>query len=132
MTRKPVIGITPSPTALERPHGVFHTYGIADTYTTAVEAAGGVPVIIPPQDGNAAQLAGLVDGLLSRWALPGAGSVHRDRPVVVSWVVRAHGRSSSLAADASSMRCPLGQPQGPTGRVRNLREILLTGLAHCR
>lgn len=64
MTRKPVIGITPSPTALERPHGVFHTYGIADTYTTAVEAAGGVPVIIPPQDGNAAQLAGLVDGLL--------------------------------------------------------------------
>lgn len=72
MPRKPVIGITPSPTTLERPHGAFHTYGIADTYTTAIEAAGGIPVVIPPQDGNAAQLAGLVDGLL----ISGGGDIN--------------------------------------------------------
>ena len=64
MTRKPVIGITPSPTTRDLPHGTFHQYGIADTYTTAVEAAGGVPIVIPPQAGNATQIASLVDGLI--------------------------------------------------------------------
>ena len=62
--RKPVIGITPSPTTRELPHGAFQQYAIADTYTTAVEAAGGIPIVIPPQAGNAVQLAGLVDGFI--------------------------------------------------------------------
>ena len=62
--RKPVVGITPSPMTIDRPHGSFHTFGIADTYTTAVEAAGGVPIIIPPQNGNTSELAGLIDGLI--------------------------------------------------------------------
>lgn len=64
LIRKPVIGITPSPTTRELPHGSFHQYSIADTYTTAVEAAGGIPIVIPPQDDNAAQLASLVDGFI--------------------------------------------------------------------
>ena len=64
MNRKPIIGITPSPMSIERPHGTFRTFGIADTYTTAVEAAGGVPIVLPPQDGNADRLAGLIDGLI--------------------------------------------------------------------
>jgi putative glutamine amidotransferase len=49
---------------MERSHGSFHLYGIASTYTTAVETAGGIPVVIPPQQGNVAQLAGIVDGLI--------------------------------------------------------------------
>jgi putative glutamine amidotransferase len=64
LARKPVIGITPSPSALERSHGLFNIYGIADTYTSAIESAGGIPLAIPPQDGNISQLAGIVDGLL--------------------------------------------------------------------
>lgn len=64
MVRKPVIGITPSPSTLERSHGLFNLYGIADTYTTAVESAGGIPLVIPPQDGNIPRLAEIVDGLL--------------------------------------------------------------------
>lgn len=46
------------------PHGSFNQYSIADTYTTAVEAAGGVPIVIPPQVDNAAQLASIVDGFV--------------------------------------------------------------------
>lgn len=64
MIQKPVIGITPSPSTIERPHGAFHTFGIADTYTTAVERAGGIPVVIPPQEGNARELASRIDGLI--------------------------------------------------------------------
>lgn len=64
LARKPVIGITPSPSTLERSHGVFNLFGIADTYTTAIEAAGGIPVVLPPQEGNASRLSELVDGLL--------------------------------------------------------------------
>ncbi len=64
LNRKPIIGITPSPSTMERGHGTSITYGIANTYTTAVEAAGGIPIVIPPQEGNVAQLAGIVDGLI--------------------------------------------------------------------
>lgn len=64
MARKPVIGITPSPSTLERSHGLFNLFGIADTYTTAVESAGGIPLIIPPQDDNVPRLVEIVDGLL--------------------------------------------------------------------
>lgn len=64
MPRKPVIGITPSPMDDEQSHGEFHRYAIANTYTKAVEAAGGIPIVIPPQSGNIDQIIELVDGLL--------------------------------------------------------------------
>ena len=72
LARKPVIGITPSPSALERSHGLFDIYGIADTYTSAIESAGGIPLVIPPQDGNISQLAGIVNGLL----ITGGGDIN--------------------------------------------------------
>jgi putative glutamine amidotransferase len=75
LDRKPIIGITPSPSSLERSHGAFHIYGIADTYTTAVEAAGGVPLVIPPQDGNAERIIDVLDGLL----LSGGGDLDPAR-----------------------------------------------------
>lgn len=64
MARKPIIGITPTPSSDAFDHGSFHRFALADTYTTAVEAAGGVPIIIPPQEGNIAQILDLVDGLI--------------------------------------------------------------------
>ncbi len=75
MPRKPVIGITPSPSTIERSHGTFDLYGTANTYTTAIEAAGGVPIVIPPQKGNVNQLVALVDGLL----LSGGGDIDPGR-----------------------------------------------------
>ncbi|CAN5529071.1 gamma-glutamyl-gamma-aminobutyrate hydrolase family protein [soil metagenome] len=75
MLRKPVIGITPSPMEDTQEHGSFHRYAIANTYTEAIEAAGGIPIVIPPQAGNIEQLLDLVDGLL----LSGGGDINPER-----------------------------------------------------
>ncbi len=64
MPGKPVIGITPTPGDTHRPHGSFHHYSISSTYTDAVEAAGGIPIVIPPQSGNIDQILDLVDGII--------------------------------------------------------------------
>ena len=73
--RKPIVGVTPSPRDVELPHGSFHQFTIADTYTTAIEAAGGVPVIIPPQAGNISEIIGVLDALL----LSGGGDIDPSR-----------------------------------------------------
>lgn len=69
--RKPVIGITPSPIEDSQSHGSFTRYATSTTYTEAVEAAGGVPLIIPPQAGNIDEILSVVDGLL----LSGGGDI---------------------------------------------------------
>ena len=69
--RKPVIGITPSPMEDKQDHGTFIRYAMATTYTEAIEAAGGVPLVIPPQAGNIAEILGALDGLL----LSGGGDI---------------------------------------------------------
>ena len=71
MPRKPIIGITPSPMDDTQEHGSFHRYAIANTYTSAIEAAGGVPLVIPPQEGNIDDILDVIDGLL----LSGGGDI---------------------------------------------------------
>ena len=56
-------------------HGTFNRYATATTYTEAVEAAGGVPVVIPPQAGNIEEIISIVDGLL----ISGGGDIRPDR-----------------------------------------------------
>jgi putative glutamine amidotransferase len=56
-------------------HGAFSRYATATTYTEAVEAAGGVPVVIPPQAGNIEEIISIVDGLL----ISGGGDIRPDR-----------------------------------------------------
>jgi putative glutamine amidotransferase len=74
-TRKPIIGITPSPMDDKQSHGSFTRYAAATTYTEAVEAAGGVPLVIPPQVGNIEEILSVVDGLL----LSGGGDIDPER-----------------------------------------------------
>jgi putative glutamine amidotransferase len=74
-TRKPVIGITPSPMEDKQAHGTFTRYAMATTYTEAVEAAGGVPIVIPPQAGNIEEILSVVDGLL----ISGGGDIDPQR-----------------------------------------------------
>jgi putative glutamine amidotransferase len=62
--RKPIIGITPSPMEDTQEHGTFTRYAMATTYTEAIEAAGGVPMVIPPQRGNIDEIISIIDGLL--------------------------------------------------------------------
>ena len=45
---KPVIGISPSPSESTFDHGHFRRYALGDTYTRAVVAAEGIPVILSP------------------------------------------------------------------------------------
>ncbi len=72
---KPIIGITPSPSEDQFSHGLFYRYALSSNYTEAVEAAGGVPIIIPPQHGNIDEILDMVDGLL----LSGGGDIDPQR-----------------------------------------------------
>ncbi len=59
MTRKPVIGITPSPADVEYDQSIFNM-----DYASAVEAAGGIPVILPLRYGDLFELLSAIDGVL--------------------------------------------------------------------
>jgi putative glutamine amidotransferase len=61
---KPIIGITPSAQLDTLPHGTFLRYVTSAPYVRAVETAGGVPVILPPQRETIEQLMTVIDGLI--------------------------------------------------------------------
>src|SRR5215212_3043140 len=61
---KPIIGITPSAQVDTLVHGTFLRYCMSAPYVRAVETAGGVPVILPPQHDANDTLMGVIDGLL--------------------------------------------------------------------
>jgi putative glutamine amidotransferase len=72
---RPIIGITPALTRVEWPHGTADRYATSTSYVNAVLAAGGLPIVLPPQDGGASELLDIVDGLL----LSGGGDVEPSR-----------------------------------------------------
>ncbi|MDQ3656156.1 MAG: gamma-glutamyl-gamma-aminobutyrate hydrolase family protein [Chloroflexota bacterium] len=82
--RKPLIGITPSPSLDTLSHGTFQRYTLNAAYADAVVTAGGVPVVLPFQDDISASLLDHLDGvLLSGGAdvsptLFGTSSVHPE------------------------------------------------------
>jgi putative glutamine amidotransferase len=49
---RPVIGLSTGSVNLDGPFGVLPTQALAHTYTTAVRVAGGIPVVIPTEDGE--------------------------------------------------------------------------------
>lgn len=61
---KPLIGITPSPSNDPMPHGVFYRYSLSRTYTDAIHAAGGIPVILPESETDLEAMFDRIDGLL--------------------------------------------------------------------
>lgn len=61
---KPLIGISPSAQVDALSHGVFRRYVLNAAYVRAIEAAGGVPFILPPQLENVSAIAQAIDGLL--------------------------------------------------------------------
>ncbi|MDQ3540476.1 MAG: gamma-glutamyl-gamma-aminobutyrate hydrolase family protein [Chloroflexota bacterium] len=72
---KPMIGITASLSADEMAHGTFYRYALSRTYTDAVHAAGGVPVILPERERDLDPILGRIDGLL----LSGGGDIDPAR-----------------------------------------------------
>lgn len=69
---QPIIGITPSIGELEK-RG--ETFRIETSYVEAVEAAGGIPILLPPSGADMVTLLGLIDGLV----LSGGGDIRPDR-----------------------------------------------------
>jgi putative glutamine amidotransferase len=61
---KPIIGITPSAQLDTLAHGTFLRYYMSAPYVRAVETAGGVPVVLPPQRNTVDELMATIDGLL--------------------------------------------------------------------
>jgi putative glutamine amidotransferase len=61
---KPLIGISPTPENRTFDHGEFRRYALADTYTNAVVAAGGVPVILPPHAEAIDDMLDALDGII--------------------------------------------------------------------
>ncbi|MGA7670580.1 MAG: gamma-glutamyl-gamma-aminobutyrate hydrolase family protein, partial [Nitrolancea sp.] len=59
MTRKPVIGITPSPADADYGQSIFNM-----DYASAIAAAGGIPVILPLQYGDLFELLTAVNGVV--------------------------------------------------------------------
>lgn len=76
---KPVIGITPSLTRDTLAHGTFDRYVLATNYVNAVLAAGGIPIILPPQDDHSLPLLDRLDGLLLSGGADVEPSVYGER-----------------------------------------------------
>jgi putative glutamine amidotransferase len=72
---KPVIGITPSAQIDTLAHGTFQRYVLSAPYVRAVEKAGGLSLILPPQREAVDALLRLIDGLL----LSGGPDVEPER-----------------------------------------------------
>lgn len=68
--RRPLIGITCGSLAT----GGRPAYGLNQTYVRAIEAAGGIPLLIPPQ-ASIEELFGILDGIV----FPGGGDVDPAR-----------------------------------------------------
>lgn len=64
MKRTPVIGITSGLITEQQDYGLMHRHRVSADYSEAVLAAGGLPIILPPQDGTIDQILDLVDGLI--------------------------------------------------------------------
>lgn len=69
---KPVIGITPSIGQFENRGDIFR---MEVSYVEAVEAAGGVPILLPPSNAGIAELLPIVDGII----FSGGGDIRPDR-----------------------------------------------------
>lgn len=61
---KPIIGITPSAQLDSLAHGTFLRYCMSAPYVRAVESAGGIPIVLPPQRESPDELLAIIDGLL--------------------------------------------------------------------
>jgi putative glutamine amidotransferase len=60
----PLIGITPTPNLDTLAHGIFLRYTLSSRYVAAVEAAGGVPLVLPVALDQVDPFLDIVDGLL--------------------------------------------------------------------
>ena len=61
---KPLIGLTPTPELLQMEHGLFRRHALSDNYSLAVEAAGGIPVMLPAHLQDIDSVLNRLDGVI--------------------------------------------------------------------
>ena len=64
MAKTPIIGITAGIMAEQQEYGTIMRHRVSADYSDAVLAAGGLPIILPPQTGTIDAILDLVDGLI--------------------------------------------------------------------
>lgn len=64
MARRPLIGITPTPSTATFDHGTFYRFCLSDTYVTSVWQAGGNPIILPWVAEDPTEILDSIDGLI--------------------------------------------------------------------
>lgn len=64
MVRRPLIGITPTPSTATFDHGTFYRYCLSDTYVSSVWRAGGNPIILPWVAEDPTEILDSIDGLI--------------------------------------------------------------------
>lgn len=64
MAKTPVIGITAGLVSEVQDYGTMHRHRVSTDYSEAVINAGGLPIILPPQDETIDQILEIVDGLI--------------------------------------------------------------------
>ncbi len=107
---KPIIGVTPSPTRDALAHGTFPRYAMGAAYVEAVLAAGGVPVVLPPQERNVGALMGVIDGLLLSGGAdvePRRYGVERVHETTYGLSPERDGFELALVAAASAREMPV-------------------------
>jgi putative glutamine amidotransferase len=77
----PVIGITPNLIIDEASHGTFERMTLAVLYADAVRAAGGIPVVLPPESGPPLNAPNIIDGLILSGGPDLAPSLYGDQSV---------------------------------------------------
>lgn len=68
---KPLIGFTPTPQVEETDHGTFRRHALSVYYSEAIEAAGGIPVVLPAHYQAVGEMLDRLDGLI----LSGGGDI---------------------------------------------------------
>lgn len=72
---KPLVGITPTPHVEKADHGTFRRHALSEYYSKAIEAAGGIPVMLPAHYGAVGEMLDRLDGLI----LSGGGDIDPSR-----------------------------------------------------
>lgn len=72
---KPLIGLTPTPELLQMKHGTFRRHALSDNYSLAVEAAGGIPVMLPAHIQDINSLLNALDAVI----ITGGGDIDPAR-----------------------------------------------------
>ena len=126
---KPIIGITPSHLRETLAHGTFDRHILSLNYTNAVLAAGGIPVVLPPQDEHADALLDRLDGLLLSGGADIDPAVYGPTPgPKFEHLCKERGLIARIGRDFAVLAPPLTTPEDALHQMIDIFEAGLVAL----